>query len=165
MINQISTMSNKGTIDYSNGKIYIIRNTENDKAYVGSTFGSLNKRFNGHTNEINTHRTKGYRFYKAMGELGKDCFYIELIEEYPCENVTQLRAREGHWIRHYNTWQDEHGYIKKLEARTKPEYYQDTKEHVLEKVKEYYNEHKEERDTYEKEHYEANREHYLEYKQ
>ena len=33
--------------------------------------------------------------HQMMNELGTGSFYIELIEEYPCANVEQLRAREG----------------------------------------------------------------------
>ena len=34
-----------------------------------------------------------------MREIGKQRFYIELYEEYPCENIEQLRKREGEIIR------------------------------------------------------------------
>ena len=34
---------------------------------------------------------------------GVDNFYIELVEEYPCENIEQLRQREGHYIREFGT--------------------------------------------------------------
>ena len=30
-----------------------------------------------------------------MNELGIDNFYIELVEELSCENIEQLRKREG----------------------------------------------------------------------
>ena len=34
-----------------------------------------------------------------MRELGVENFYIELIENFPCDTVEELRAREGHYIR------------------------------------------------------------------
>jgi hypothetical protein len=34
-----------------------------------------------------------------MLEIGFDNFYIELVENYPCDNKDQLRAREGFFIR------------------------------------------------------------------
>ena len=36
-----------------------------------------------------------------MYELGRDNFYIELIEEYPCENSNQLERREGELMREH----------------------------------------------------------------
>ena len=37
--------------------------------------------------------------YNMMRDLGRDNFYIELIEEYPCENSNQLTRREGELMR------------------------------------------------------------------
>ena len=34
-----------------------------------------------------------------MNELGVENFYIELIEQFPCENKEQLLAKEGEYIR------------------------------------------------------------------
>ena len=102
--------------------------------------------------------------YSDMKEIGVDCFYIELLEECVLENITQLRAKEGEWIRKLNSWKEEFGYNKKIETRTKTEYYNDTKEHVLEKVKQYYFTHKEQVEEYIKKHYENNIEHFKEYK-
>lgn len=46
---------------------------------------------------------KGYKqdrpLYTKMNDLGIINFYIELIEECPCDNLKQLRKREGHFIR------------------------------------------------------------------
>ncbi len=36
---------------------------------------------------------------KLIATLGKEHFYIELLEEYPCENSIQLQKREGELIR------------------------------------------------------------------
>lgn len=38
-----------------------------------------------------------------MQEVGKDCFYIELVEPYPCSSKGELRARECEWIRKIGT--------------------------------------------------------------
>ena len=70
--------------DYKNGKIYCVRNTVDDDVYVGSTTQPLSKRMACHRRGM-----KGYKkdrmFYSKMNELGVDKFYIELIEECPCE--------------------------------------------------------------------------------
>ena len=101
-----------------------------------------------------------------MREIGSDEFYIELIKEYPCENVEQLRAVEG--IHKTN------GNINnRIEARTKHEYTNDTKERKREydkqrreskreelnqQQREYYYENKEECNKRNKESYYRNRE-------
>ena len=38
-----------------------------------------------------------------MHELAVENFYIELIENYPCNGVDELRAREGYYIREIGT--------------------------------------------------------------
>ena len=38
-------------------------------------------------------------FYSKVNEIGIENFYIELIEDWPCESVEQLRKREGYYIR------------------------------------------------------------------
>ena len=40
-----------------------------------------------------------YLMYQHMHEMGEDNFYIELIDNYPCNDIYELRAREGHFIR------------------------------------------------------------------
>ena len=38
-----------------------------------------------------------------MNEYGFDKFFIDLIEEYPCNTQVELLAREGHWIKETGT--------------------------------------------------------------
>ena len=38
-----------------------------------------------------------------MHELGVSNFYIELLENYTCNYIYELRAREGHFIREHGT--------------------------------------------------------------
>ena len=110
-----------------------------------------------------TKRNQEGQLSREMSKLGDDQFYIELIEDYPCNSKRELVLREGFWIRHHKSWLGDHGYNTKVEGRTKQEYYQDRRDHTLSKVKEYYEEHKEERDAYKKQHYEDNQEHFKDY--
>ena len=48
-------------------------------------------------------KTKNSLIYKLMNEIGFERFRIELIENCPCEDVYQLRRREGAFIRLYGT--------------------------------------------------------------
>lgn len=121
-------------MDYKNGKIYVIRNHINDKVYVGSTTQSLAKRFSKHrgdTTKQSVERKKARLLHKTMGELGVDNFYIELIENYPCESKEQLRAREGYFIREFNSCIS--GYNCNVAGRSKTEWYKDNKQFVKNK--------------------------------
>lgn len=59
-------------MDYKNGRIYVIRNTENDLCYIGSTTQSLSKRLSKHKHDRNTRDNK---WCKALREIGVDKFY------------------------------------------------------------------------------------------
>eukprot|EP00971_Amphidinium_carterae_P097069 1921200-Amphidinium_carterae.1 len=120
--------------DYSKGKVYKILNNIDDEVYVGSTIESLSARMAKHRASTN----KDYKLYQHMLNLGSDNFYIELIEDYPCDNVYQLRAKEGEWIRNIGTLN------KVISGRNSQQWYSDNKETVLSKCKAYREEHKDE---------------------
>ena len=81
-------------MDYKNGKVYTIRSHQTDAIYVGSTCSPLHKRFSHHKTSSNKTSSK------QIIDLGDA--YIELYEEFPCDNVHQLRKREGEVIRSMN---------------------------------------------------------------
>ena len=83
---------------YQNGKIYKILNIVDDDVYVGSTCQSLSQRMSKHRWSMKTNHHTGMLNDK-INEHGIDAFYIELIEDYPCDNKEQLNAREGYHIR------------------------------------------------------------------
>ena len=76
-------------------KIYIIKNTINTTVYIGQTSGTLESRLKHHFGNIKGGKT---RFYNAMRELGKEHFYIELLEDVP---DTEANSRELYWINFY----------------------------------------------------------------
>ena len=90
-------------MDYKNGKIYKILNAIDDDCYVGSTCQPLSKRMAKHRESMHNTVKKDRKLYAKMHELGVDNFYIELIEEFPCENIEQLRKREGESIRQFGS--------------------------------------------------------------
>ena len=85
--------------NYQNGKIYCIRNYVDNDIYIGSSCQPLSKRMAWHRKTSYQTKMKNRPIYKKINELGIDQFYIELIEECQCENVEQLRRREGEFIR------------------------------------------------------------------
>lgn len=121
--------------DYRNGKIYQIKNTIDEEVYVGSTIAPLNRRMVKHKYSAKTEGEKP--LYLKMNEYGFDKFFIELIEEYPCNSKLELCAREGYWIKEIGTLN------KKIQGRTRQEWFDDNKEYLKEKWKSRYENNKE----------------------
>jgi hypothetical protein len=137
-----------GEIDerYKRGKIYTVRCRYDDSLiYVGSTINLLAKRMGMHR------RDKTCSLYKQVdGDWNN--WYIELYEEFPCNNKQLLQKREGEVIREIGTINN------KIAGRTVKEYYIDNREKKIEKAKEYYEANKEILNQKAKEYYEANKE-------
>jgi hypothetical protein len=131
---------------YKNGKIYIVKCKNDDNLkYVGSTIRELNVRLSSHR------RCKDCSLYQFVkGDW--DNFYIELYEEYPCNNKKELEKREGEVIRLVGTIN------YKIAGRTKKEYRKDNKEIITEKMKEYREANKEKIAENKKIYYENNKE-------
>ena len=83
--------------DYKNGKIYTIRcKTNNFFVYVGSTCQSLPKRWDNHKQASKREISKDRLIFKTITDnSGFTNFYIELHENYPCNNEEELLKREG----------------------------------------------------------------------
>ena len=105
---------------YENGKIYTIRCKYDDKLiYVGSTILSLCKRMGKHRWD-----KKCSLYQYVNGDW--DNWYIELYEEYSCNNRTILEKREGEIIRLIGTIN------KCIAGRTDKEWRGDNKERLAE---------------------------------
>ena len=124
-------------MDYTNGKIYCIRNSIDGEVYVGSTTQPLSKRFFWHKEGMRAERSKNYKLYQKMREVGEENCYIELIELYPCSSKEELRKREGELIREKGTLNE------RVAGRTKKEHYVGTIERQRENKQAYYKEHSE----------------------
>ena len=120
--------------DYSNGKIYCIRNNVNDDIYRGSTTQALSKRMVKHRSNVESKEANHYKLYQK-NEVKN--FYIELVKDFPCETLEQLRAEEGKSIRQMGTLNF------MVAGRDKKQHYEDNKEAILTKQKERYEENKE----------------------
>ena len=83
------TQNNK----YSNGKIYKITDNAYTKCYIGSTIQPLSSRMGGHRREYKRYLLGNFTLitsFLLFQEFGKENCKIEIIEEYPCENLEQL---------------------------------------------------------------------------
>ena len=87
------------------GRIYIIRNTINDKVYVGQTTKSVRLRFLNHLSAAR--RGKDYVIGKAIRKYGEENFYVETLEE--CLK-SELNEREIYYIKFYNSTNPKFGY-------------------------------------------------------
>lgn len=150
----------ENTNKYNNAKIYRLINDIDNEFYIGSTCEKLARRKSKHKTKATTHQHR--RVYSHLNEVGWDNVHIVLIEEYPCENIEQLQARERYWIeqlkptlnkaiplrtgqewrevnkenlRRYN--QEYHVKHKELISKQKREYYNENKDEVLTKMKDY----------------------------
>jgi len=137
---------------YENGKIYTIRCRYDDNLiYVGSTIEKyLSCRLAKHR-----HTTKGSLYQYVKGDWNN--WYIELYEDYPCNNKQQLLKREGEIIRQIAT-------INKLIAgRNKKQHYQDNRDEILEKSKQYRQDNRDKLLEQKKQYYQENRDNISEY--
>lgn len=84
-----------------NGYIYKITNKINQKAYIGKTIYSIEKRWKEHQRDCFKRDREQRPLYNAINKYGIENFTIELIEEV---DIKDLSAREVYWIGFYNTY-------------------------------------------------------------
>lgn len=77
--------------------IYIIKNTKNNKVYVGQSVNPFH-RFQQHVTEARKQRVCSL-LVAAMIEIGIDNFYYEILEH----DIENFDEREQFWIKYYNS--------------------------------------------------------------
>ena len=125
-------------MDYKNGKIYTIRSAQTDKYYIGSTCSKLSKRLSEHKNSYRKHKKGRYHYVTSFDIIKYDDCYVELLLNYPCNDKNELNRKEGELIRKYNN----DVVNKRIEGRTKKEYFEDHKEHFKQYHGKYYQDNK-----------------------
>lgn len=80
--------------------VYLIKNSENDKMYVGVTTKGYEHRFSNHKYQS---RKNGRcsALYAAMRKHGDEKFSVELLEV--CHSFEHMNERERHWIKELDT--------------------------------------------------------------
>ena len=86
-------------------------------------------------------------------EFGTDNCKIELIEEYPCENLEQLIKKEGEYIKKTIDCVN-----KCVVGRSSKEYHEEHKDNIKEWKTQYYEANKDNIKEYKKQYYKANEE-------
>lgn len=95
-----------------NGFIYIIRNTINNKVYIGQTRTSVEQRWKEHLR----HAQYGKQIInRAMKKYGVDKFYIEMLETCDLED---LDYKEMYYIELYNSTDKSKGYNASIGGNT-----------------------------------------------
>ena len=84
--------------------IYKITNKINQKAYIGKTLGTIQKRWQEHLSDYKRPRCEKRPLYDAMNKYGIENFFIEEIEE--VKNPNELNEREIFWIEYFGTFKD-----------------------------------------------------------
>jgi len=79
--------------NFQNAKIYKIFNSINPKVYVGSTTRTLETRLIEHRSQC---KDKKYTSHIIIDEDPENCG-IEIVEEYLCNNLSELKVREAYW--------------------------------------------------------------------
>ncbi len=117
--------------DYSKGVIYTIRNRNDDtKIYVGSTCQPLYKRFHQHKLSCKQEKLMNIKLYVEVANDWSN-WYIELYENYQCNNKNELCKREGEIIRLIGTLNS------RIEGRDRKQYYIDNADTIKENKKQY----------------------------
>ena len=91
-------------VNYNNGKIYKIVDNTNNNIYIGSTTEKYL------STRLAKHLSNYKRFLEGKEKCSCSCkiifennnYYIELIENYPCDDINQLTAREQFHINQNN---------------------------------------------------------------
>jgi hypothetical protein len=154
-------------MNYQNGKIYRIDCLTTNEVYIGSTCQeTVARRLTQHVSGFKQWKNTGKKYTTSYPIIERGNYNITMIELYPCNSKDELKSREGYFIRSMVCVN------KQIAGRTRQDYYEDNKEHILENKKDYYEVNKEHiiekrreycEDNYEKileynrEHYEANK--------
>ena len=122
-------------VNYQNGKIYKLESKEGKCMYIGSTCRKLNARLRDHKSDFKRYE-KTNHYVTSFEILKYTDFTISLIEAYPCNNVSELRRKEGEYIKKFDCVN------QTIAGRTYSEWYNTNKEKILKYRKKYYNENK-----------------------
>ena len=124
------------------------------RAANSQLFYGLSSRMGGHRREHRRYVNGKYHFttsFILFEEFGIHNCKIELIEEYPCENLEQLFKKEGEYIKSIDC-------VKKVVAgRTDKEYREANKDKIKERKQKWYESNQDDIKEKQKEWYELNK--------
>ena len=86
--------------------VYTIKNTINNKVYVGCTCNVV-QRFRQHKSDLKLNKHKNRHLQSAYNEYGKESLLYEVLEV--CESI-QMLYKEEYWISVLNSTHRDYGY-------------------------------------------------------
>ena len=86
--------------------VYVIRNIENGKMYIGSTY-NFKKRWENHRRRLRKNEHLNVHLQSSYNKYGKDSFKFQIIE---ITSPEKARERESYYISLYNTLNPKYGY-------------------------------------------------------
>ena len=96
------------------GSIYIIKNSINDKVYIGQTTNSIEERFKNHIKK-STIKSRKYKLYNAFKKYGIENFFVEPLEtNIPIEN---LNDKEIFYIEKFDSFDNGYNSTKGGDGR------------------------------------------------
>lgn len=135
---------------YSNAKVYLITCNKTGERYVGSTCLDLEARLKQHKANYkqylfshNNQLVRGKGYTTSFKIMQTDDCKIELLEQYSCETLNQLRDYER---KHLTEIKQQYGDLcvnKNIPNRTQKEYYIDNRTEYLARQKIYDDTHRE----------------------
>ena len=145
-------------VDYSKGQIYTLRSHQTDAIYIGSTCGPLRARLCSHKSNYKTWKEGKYGYTTSYEIVKYDDAYIELLEDFPCDNKKELNRREGQLIRQNEC-------VNRVVAgRTNVEWHRENKVRSFNSQHAWYEANKDTCMARAKAHYESNKERISQYK-
>lgn len=97
---------------WSNIGVYCVRNTKNNKRYVGSSRNLLRRR-NGHFQKLKKNISDHTPLQEDYNIYGKEYFIFEVIEYCEKENLIE---KEQSWMDFYKSYEREFGYNSSITA-------------------------------------------------
>ena len=129
--------------NFNNGKIYSIKSYKTDKIYIGSTTLKLSRRLSFHKSDYKGWKNNKRPYITSFEILKFDDYYIELFENYACNNKLELLQREGQVIKQHDNIIN-----KNVAGRTITEYKNDNREKLKAEHKKYDGLYKDKRKEY-----------------
>lgn len=128
---------------YENGKIYCLTCIDG-YYYIGSTILKLSYRLSNHKYMSKNPNKNNTNLYKHINLIGWENVKIELIEDYPCDSISELQEREDYYIKQAKNNNDKYclninrAFISIEEKKEKMSiYYNNHKDDILNYAKKY----------------------------
>jgi hypothetical protein len=118
------------------GYIYYLKSPQTELIYIGSTIQKLSERLGDHRCNYKSWQDEKYHYVTSYEIVKFPDAYIELIEELEVEDEIALHKREGYYQRGMECVN------KHIAGRTKQEWREDNKQHLVEYKNNWYKENK-----------------------